>query len=117
MMKKILIIGGGISGISAGIYAQKAGFESVIYEKNKVAGGQCMGWNRRGHHIDNCMHWLTGTKEGTGLRKLWEDLGALGDKVNFVKTEKFYSSELDGKQVTLWRDLLRTEKELLEISP
>ena len=116
-MKKILIIGGGISGISAGIYAQKAGFESVIYEKNKVAGGQCMGWNRREYHIDNCMHWLTGTKEGTGLRKLWEDLGALGDKVNFIKTEKFYSSELDGKQVTLWRDLLRTEKELLEISP
>lgn len=83
-MKKIVIIGGGISGLSAGIYGQKAGFQSEIYEKNAVAGGQCMGWNRKVYHIDNCIHWLTGTKKGTGLRRVWEDLGALGDDINLV---------------------------------
>ena len=31
MSQKVVIIGGGIAGLSAGIYAQKAGFESVIY--------------------------------------------------------------------------------------
>ena len=32
--KKIIIIGGGISGLTAGIYAQKAGFSSEIYERH-----------------------------------------------------------------------------------
>ena len=34
-MKKILIIGGGISGLTAGIFAQKLGFEST-YSKSIV---------------------------------------------------------------------------------
>ena len=52
-MSKIIIIGGGIAGLSAGIYARKAGFETTIYEKNGVPGGNCSGWNRNGYHIDN----------------------------------------------------------------
>jgi len=33
-MKKIVIIGGGVAGLSAGIFAQKNGFESTILEKH-----------------------------------------------------------------------------------
>ena len=50
-MKKIVIIGGGIGGLFAGIYALKAGYKAAIYEKNPVAGGECMGWNRKGCHM------------------------------------------------------------------
>jgi phytoene dehydrogenase-like protein len=55
-MEKIIIVGGGIAGLAAGVYALKAGFEAEIYEKNPVPGGECMGWNRKGYHIDNCIH-------------------------------------------------------------
>lgn len=116
-MKKILIVGGGIAGISAGIYAQNAGYDSVIYEKNPVAGGQCMGWNRNSHHIDNCIHWLTGTKKGTGLYQLWETVGALGNGTAYVDNRQFYSSTLNGQTATLWKDLNRTQQELLQLSP
>ena len=78
-MKKIIIIGGGIAGLSAGIYAQKLGLESVIYEKHYISGGECTGWDREGFHIDGCIHWLMGTKEGTGLNNIWKDVGALED--------------------------------------
>ncbi|MCM1259117.1 MAG: NAD(P)-binding protein, partial [Roseburia sp.] len=44
--KKIVIVGGGIGGLSAGIYGRLSGYEVEIYEKNPVAGGECMGWNR-----------------------------------------------------------------------
>lgn len=115
--KKIVIIGGGIAGLSAGIYGSMAGFETHIYEKNPVAGGQCMGWNRSGHHIDNCIHWLTGTKEGTSLRQVWEELGALEKDTQFVSSEKFYESCEGDKRAVLWKDLARTERELLDISP
>ncbi|MBQ7464784.1 MAG: NAD(P)/FAD-dependent oxidoreductase, partial [Lachnospiraceae bacterium] len=84
MKKKIVIIGGGIGGLSAGIYAQKAGFEAQIYEKNDVAGGECMGWNRNGCHIDNCIHWLTGTKQGTSLWEVWKTVGAIDENTAYA---------------------------------
>lgn len=62
-MKRIVIIGGGISGLTAGIFAQKTGFESIILEKNHTMGGECTGWERQGYHIDGCIHWLVGTKK------------------------------------------------------
>ena len=34
MTKKIIIVGAGISGLSAGIFGQLSGFETEIYEQN-----------------------------------------------------------------------------------
>ena len=36
--KKIVIVGGGIAGLSAGIYGKLAGYDVDIYEKNPVVG-------------------------------------------------------------------------------
>lgn len=116
-MKKAVIIGGGISGLTAGIYLQKAGFETEIYEKNAVAGGQCTGWKREGYFIDNCVHWLTGTREGSGLNQLWKEVGVLGENVELYEKEKFFSAELNGETITFWRDKEKTRKELLDLSP
>ncbi len=115
--KKIVIVGGGIAGLTAGIYGRLEGYEVDIYEKNPIAGGQCMGWNRKGCHIDNCIHWLTGTKKGTSLRKVWETVGALEEDTKFADCDSFYTSIKGNAQVTLWNDLERTETELLKLSP
>lgn len=115
--KKIVIVGGGIAGLAAGIYGRLAGYETDIYEKNPIAGGQCMGWNRKGCHIDNCIHWLTGTKKGTALRGVWETVGALEEHTEFADCDSFYTSIAEGSRVTLWKDLERTEAELLRLSP
>lgn len=117
MKRKIIIVGGGVAGLTAGIYAQKAGFESEIYEKNDCTGGLCNGWMRDGHYIDNCIRWLTGTEEGTQLRRLWEEIGALSGDSVFVADEVFYASSFQGKTVALWKDIDRTEKELCKLSP
>jgi phytoene dehydrogenase-like protein len=116
-MKKVVIIGGGIAGLSAGVYAKKSGYEVEIYEKNPVAGGQCMGWNRKEHHIDNCIHWLTGTHKNSSLRNLWESIGALTSNTEFVPCDKFYTSCIGEESITLWKDLDKTKRELLQISP
>ena len=114
-MSKIVIIGGGIAGLTAGIFAQKYGFESEIFEKNANAGGECTGWNRNGFHIDNCIHWLTGTKKSTELYKLWKETGALGDDVEMIEFDSFYTSFFDEKKAVLWRDKERTRKELRKL--
>lgn len=116
-MKKVIIIGGGIAGMTAGIYLQKAGFTTEIYEKNAVPGGQCTGWKREGYMIDNCVHWLTGTRCGSGLHELWKEVGVLGDDVQLYEKEKFFSAELNGEELTFWRDKERTRRELLALSP
>ncbi len=115
--KKVIVIGGGIAGLAAGVYALKAGYEAEIYEKNALPGGECMGWSRKGYHIDNCIHWLTGTLKGTELYDVWKTVGALSDDTEYADINSFYTSTHEGKRVTLWNDLQRTQKELIEISP
>lgn len=115
--KKVIIIGGGIAGLTAGIYAKKAGFEAEIYEKHKIVGGECTGWDRNGYYIDNCIHWMMGTVEGTGLHKIWKETGAIADDTEILRSDHMYTSELNGESITLWGDMKRTERELIALSP
>ncbi len=117
MKKKIVIVGGGIAGLTAGIYAQKYGFESTIYEKHTIVGGQCTGWDRNGYHIDNCIDWLTGSAKGSDLNDMWREVGALGDNIELIKRPYYGMYELDGITITLWRDYGKLRAELKRISP
>lgn len=116
-MKKIIIIGGGIAGLSAGIHAQLEGFQTEIYEKNPVPGGECTGWNRHGYHIDNCIHWLTGCQEADELYGLWKTLDVLGEGVELYREPYFYMLEMNGSQLHFWRDLEKARREFLTAAP
>lgn len=116
-IKKIVIIGGGIAGLTAGVYARKAGFIVEIYEKNGIVGGECTGWDRKGYHIDNCIHWMMGTTPGTALYELWKTVGAVGPDIEIIQSDRMYTSELNGQSLTLWKDADRTEREMLALSP
>lgn len=115
--KKVVIVGGGIAGLTAGIYARLAGFETEIYEKNSVVGGECTGWDREGYHIDNCIHWMMGTVKGTDLYKIWRTVGAVDDNIEIITSDHMYTSELMREKVTLWQDIERTRRELFALSP
>lgn len=116
-MAKVIIIGGGVSGMAAGIYAQMSGLESEIYESHTIVGGQCTGWQRKGYHIDNCVHWLTGTKPGTEIYQVWNDVGVLEKEEDVIRHEYFLRVDVDGKYGYVWRDVDKLEKELLSIAP
>lgn len=117
-MKNIIIIGGGIAGLSAGIFAQKFGFNSTLLERHLITGGECTGWDRQGYHIDNCIHWMVGTLPGTETYQLWEELGALGPDIPMVSHDAFlrFDSQ-DGQCFHVWNDLDRMEDEMKALSP
>ena len=115
-MKKIIIIGGGVAGLSAGIFAQKSGFESIIYDKNDYVGGHCTGYDKLGIHIDGCIRFLSGTKEGEPLLDLWKQVGAL-EGVEIFKPDYSAIYEFNEGRLTIWRDIDKFEKDLLAISP
>lgn len=117
MGEKLMIVGGGLAGLSAGIYARYAGWEVTLCEMSDRVGGCCSGWTRRGCLIDNCIHWLCGTANGVSQNRLWREIGALSDDVPILRREEITSSELGGRRATLWRDLERTRRELTELSP
>ncbi|MDR1524029.1 MAG: NAD(P)/FAD-dependent oxidoreductase [Tannerella sp.] len=117
MSRKVFVIGTGVSGLVAGIYARLAGLDVEMFEAHSMVGGNCTGWNRNGFHIDGCIQWLTGTKPGTGLNKIWRTCGALGDDVSVYYTEKIASAVYEGKTYHLYSDLEKMEAELLSISP
>ncbi|MBQ3489103.1 MAG: NAD(P)/FAD-dependent oxidoreductase [Clostridia bacterium] len=115
-MAKILIIGGGVAGLSAGIYAQLLGHQAVVCEKHFVAGGNLCGWDRGEYHIDNCIHWLTGTNPVTKTYKMWEELGALGG-IEIFEGESLFTCEYEGKRLSLYSDLDKMKNEMLAVSP
>ena len=63
MKRKVIIIGGGIAGLSAGVYAQKCGFQATILESHNIAGGNCTAWKRKEYLFEGGMHWLGGSND------------------------------------------------------
>lgn len=116
-MKKMVIVGGGVAGLSAGIYGCLSGYDCTVLEKNSRPGGNLTGWDRGGFHIDNCIHWLTGTLPGTELYGMWETLGALGPEVKLCSTPRLYGCELGGSSVSMYPELQRTREEMLALAP
>ena len=116
-MAKILIIGGGVAGLSAGIYARMSGHEAVVCEKHFLPGGNLTGWQRGEYHIDNCIHWLTGTNKNNGFYKMWCELGVLGDGIDIIQDKSLFSCDRDGVRVVLPPSLGELYREMVAISP
>jgi len=114
--KKVVVIGAGVAGLAAGIYALKLGYRVEMFEKNAVPGGECTGWDRGGYHIDNCIHWLMGTTPGSDLYDLYRETRLVDDEAGVLTSDVMYESRLGNERLTLHGDLERTRREWLALS-
>lgn len=116
--KKAIIIGGGVSGLTTGIYLRKSGYDVEILEKNAIPGGACVGWERKGCYIDGCIHWLVGTKPGNPYYEFWRETHALEEDTPVFFHDAFSVFDFpDGKKLTVYADIDKFEKEMLEFAP
>jgi phytoene dehydrogenase-like protein len=90
--KKIIIIGGGVAGLSTGIYGQMNGFHTRVMEMHTVAGGQCTAWERGGYHFDYCLHWLVGTRRNV-YHDIWKETQVITNETEIVNGEIFSITE------------------------
>lgn len=116
-MKQVIIIGAGLAGLSAGVYARQSGFDVTIYESHSVPGGASTSWRRKGYYFEGGLHWLTGSSPKTQLYKLWREVGALDDSVDIYNRDPFFRYESDGKEACLYRDIKQLRAHLLALSP
>jgi phytoene desaturase len=117
MSKRVVIIGGGIAGLSAGIYSQQNGFDTEIIEMNNLPGGQCTAWDRKGYRFDYCLHWLVGTAKGP-FHDIWKETHVITDNVKIINHE-IHTKIVDenGDEFIVYTNLGRWKNYLIEMAP
>ncbi len=115
--KSIIIIGAGISGLSAGCYGQMNGYKTRILEMHNKAGGLCTGWTRRGYTIGTT-GWVWGSGPANNdIYGFWKELGALqGQK--FINYEEYARLEgRDGQVLILYNEMDKLRQHMLDLAP
>lgn len=117
MTQSIIIIGAGIAGLSAGCYAQMNGYQTRIFEMHDKPGGLCTAWKRKGYTFDGCLFWLVGSRAGTAINRIWQELGAVQGR-RFIDHDVFQRLEGSGNRTLLvYTDLDQLERHMKELSP
>ncbi len=116
-MKKVIIVGAGIAGLTAGIYAVQSGFDVTIYEQHTIPGGASTSWRRKGYLFEGGMHWLTGSSPTTSLYELWREIGAINPSTPIYNKDPFFTYEDKGKTVCVYRKLEKFHSHLLGLFP
>ncbi|MFC1909091.1 phytoene desaturase family protein [Chloroflexota bacterium] len=118
MGKKVIIIGAGLSGLSAGCYAQINGFKSYIFEHHTVPGGVAAAWKRQGYLIDGGVHFIMGHKPGTGLHQIFKDLGVSDPSlyVDMVSYGRFINQR-GGIDLVVGNDLDKLATHIKQLAP
>lgn len=117
MTRSIIIIGGGIAGLSAGIYARLNGFETDIYEMHTIAGGLCTAWKKKDYIFDGCISWLTGTDPKSSYYKLWEDIGGVQGKEFFYYDYFAKVRDQHGNIMTFYTDPDKLMEQMMILAP
>jgi phytoene dehydrogenase-like protein len=113
----MIIIGGGLGGLSTGCYAQMNGYRTRIFEMHELPGGCCTAWNRGDFTFDWCVSWLLGSGPGNEMHQIWLELGALqGKQIRHSNVFNIVHAP-DGRIVRFYSDPDMLEAHLIEISP
>ena len=116
-MKKVAVIGAGVSGMTAAIYCLKSGFDVTVYEKHNKSGGLCSGWKRKGYSFEGAVHWINDADPADPMYKLWNDTGILGESVAVHRSDPYFVYNFNGTDICIYRDIKKLRSHLLEISP
>lgn len=115
--RKVVIIGAGIAGLSASVYALKCGYQVEIMEMHDMAGGLAMSWRRGPYTFETCLHWLVGSRPNGEFHSQWQEILDI-EKLTFVNPAEFVQIETEsGDSLSIYTNVDRLEAELLRRAP
>jgi phytoene dehydrogenase-like protein len=114
---KIIIIGGGIAGLCAGVYARRSGYDVDVFERHDRPGGLATSWQRGDYTFETCLHWLLGSNRSSAMHELWREVFDI-DRLTFVNPEEFVRLESErGERLSIYTNVDRMETQLLRVAP
>ena len=88
-MKKVVIIGAGLGGLSAGALLAKNGFRVTLLEQHSIVGGCATTFQRGNFTCEVGLHEMDGVYADKHIRTIFETLGVY-ENVEFVKPKEFF---------------------------
>lgn len=111
----VIIIGGGVSGLTLGAILGKAGQRCCIVEKEHQAGGYIAGYRRKDFHFDTAIHWLNQFGETGIVHRAFSFIDANYKKPpRLAKIHRYKSANFD---VLLESDLDKTKQNFISQFP
>jgi phytoene dehydrogenase-like protein len=115
--RKIVVIGGGIAGLCAAVYARRCGYEAEVLEQHDRAGGLATSWHRGGYTFETCLHWLLGTNPARPTYSQWAEVFDIA-RLRFVYPQEYVRVQsAGGESLAIYSDINRLESELLARAP
>jgi phytoene dehydrogenase-like protein len=115
--KSVIIIGGGIAGLSAGCYSRLNHYRTQIFEQDTRPGGLNTSWERGPFTINGGLAFLMGSGPGVGFYRIWEELGVV-PKMRMIEYEHLLIVEgKEGQKFFMYNNLDRLEEHMKELAP
>ncbi len=89
----VVIVGGGLGGLAAGVRLVQAGVRAVIVEQHRETGGYVTAFDRKGYTFDPAMHAIPAGAPGDFFHEQIEALG-IEDAVSLIKVPEGFSTVL-----------------------
>ncbi|HVM50252.1 MAG TPA: NAD(P)/FAD-dependent oxidoreductase [Candidatus Acidoferrum sp.] len=117
MTPDVVIIGGGVAGLSCGCYLQMNGYRTEILEMNDGPGGLCVAWDRGAYRFDGCLRWLVGTNPNTFFYRIWHELGGISGREIHDQHEFLRVEGRGGEVLRVTADLDALARDCKQLSP
>ncbi|HWP96564.1 MAG TPA: NAD(P)/FAD-dependent oxidoreductase [Syntrophomonadaceae bacterium] len=116
--KSIIIIGGGLAGLSTGCYGRMNEYYTHILEHHTQPGGLCTAWKKKGYTMDGCIHWLMSCKPEASYRQVYDELGAFqGNKLMMLDDFCSFYDQKSGNRLDFTSDLERLASNMRSLAP
>ena len=98
-MKRVVVVGGGLGGLSTGVLLAKNGYEVCVLEQGVQIGGCLQCFYRRGVKFETGMHFIGSADEGQILNKMLRYL-EIADKISLSRldTARYHTVALGGER-------------------
>ncbi|MEI6101952.1 MAG: NAD(P)/FAD-dependent oxidoreductase, partial [Eubacteriales bacterium] len=116
MQYDVLVVGGGLSGLTAASLLAKRGVKVAVIDKSYNPGGSCGIFKRNGVTFDQGSAMLYGFGE-KGFNSHRFVFNCLEEPIDIIRHDLLYCVNFKGRRIRFWPDVQKFVQELSEVFP
>ncbi len=112
----IIIVGGGLGGLTAGAKLAKEGKKVLLIEQHHIPGGCATTFKRKDYTMEVGLHEMDGLDENDQKTKIFNDLKVF-DNVEFLRVPEFYHFKNEKINITIPDNTIKAIEVLIKKFP